>query len=110
MAKHKLKYCCESAIYFNLDSNIIKENCKLEFYFNKTNIKPSVLDVGYEIILANWPNDKHIVCTINNDIPVNIPSFSYVLIKRITFCNCDIEAENYFLLELIAVFHDTKFD
>ena len=40
MVKHKSKYSCESAIYFNLDSDIIKANCKFDFYFNKTDVKP----------------------------------------------------------------------
>ena len=26
------------------------------------------------MILANWPNDKHIICNINNDISLRIPS------------------------------------
>ena len=90
-------------IYFNLGSDIIKDNCNFDFCFNRTDIKPLVLDGGHEIILANWPNNKHIVCTINNDILVNIPSFPYVLINRSVFCNCDIEAENNFHLESIAV-------
>ena len=30
------------------------------FYYNKTDVTPAVLDGGNEIILANWPNDKHI--------------------------------------------------
>ena len=87
-------------IYFNLGSDIIKKNYKFEFYFNKTDVKPSVLDGGHEIILPNWPNDKCIMCTINNDIPVNIPSFPYVLLNRSVLCNCDIEAENNFLLRV----------
>ena len=61
-------------IYFNLDENTIKENCKLKFYYNKTDITPTVLDRGNKIILANWPNTKYIICNINNDIPVRIPS------------------------------------
>ena len=77
---HKTSYSCESAIYFNLDTNIIKENCNFRFYYNKTDIIPTVLDDHNEIILANWPNDKHIICTTNNDIPVKIPSHSYVLV------------------------------
>ena len=60
--------------------------------------------------LANWPNDKHIVCTINNSIPINIPSYPYVLLNRSVLCNCDIEAKNNFLLESIAACHDTKSD
>ena len=70
MVKHKSKYSRESAIYFDLDPEIIKESCKLNFYYNKTDIILTVLDGGNEIILANWPNDKHIVSIINNDIPV----------------------------------------
>ena len=60
--------------------------------------------------MANWPNDKHIMCTINNDIPFNISSFSYVLLNRSVLCNCDIEAENNFLLESMVACHDTKSD
>ena len=71
VVKHKSKYSCESAIYFNLGSEIIKENSNFAYYFNKTNIKPAVLDGGNEIILANWSNNKHIECNTNNDIPVN---------------------------------------
>ena len=77
VVKHKTSYSSESAIYFNLDTNIIKENCDFRFYFNKTDVIPTVLDGGNEIILANWPNDKHIICTTNNDIPVKMLSHPY---------------------------------
>ena len=56
------------------------------------------------IILANWPNDKHIICNINNDIPIKIPSHPYILVNRSVLCNCGIEAENHFLLESLAAF------
>ena len=72
VVKHKTSYICESAIYFNSDTNIIKENHNFRFYFNKTVIIPTVLDGGNEIILTNWPNNKHIICTTNNDIPAKI--------------------------------------
>ena len=61
MEKHISKYSCESAIYFDLDSEIIKENCQFQIYYNKTDITPTVLDGGNEIILANWPDSKHII-------------------------------------------------
>ena len=60
--KLKTSYSCESAIYVNLDTNIIKEKCDFTFYYNKTDIIPTVLDGGNEIILAKGPNDKHIIC------------------------------------------------
>ena len=108
IVKHKSRYSHESAIYFNLDAENIKENCKFKFYYNKTDITPTVLDGGNEIILANWPNDKHIICNINNDIPVRIPSHPYVLVNRSFLCNCGIEAENYFLLKSLAACQDTN--
>ena len=55
MVKHKSKNSCESAIYFDLGPDIIKENCSFAYYFNKTDITTIVLDRGNEIILANWP-------------------------------------------------------
>ena len=100
--KHKSSYSCESAIKFNLTTDIIKSNCNFDFYFNKTDITPTVLDGGDEIVLANWPNDKHIICNINNDIPVKIHSHPYVLVNRSILCNCSIEADNHYLLESIA--------
>ena len=35
LVKSKNKYSCASATYFNLKSEIIKENCEFKFYFNK---------------------------------------------------------------------------
>ena len=97
VVKHKTSYSCKSTIYFNLDTDIIKENCDFKFYY-KTDIIPTVLDGADEIILANWPNEKHIICNTNNDIPVKIPSHSYVLVNRSVLCNCSIEADNHCLL------------
>ena len=102
VVKHKSSYSCESAIYFNLTTDIIRNNCNFDFYYNKTDITPAVLDGGDEIILANWPNDKHIICNINNDIPVKIPSHPYVLVNRSILCNCGIEADSHHLLESLA--------
>ena len=91
--KHKSSYSCESAIYFNLTTDIIKSNCNFEFYFNKTDVTPTILDGSDEIVLANWHNDKHIICNVNNDIPVKIPSHPYALVNRNVLCNCGIEAD-----------------
>ena len=102
IVKHKSSYSCESAIYFNLTSDIIRKNCNFDFYYNKTDVTPTVLDGGNEIILANWPNDKHIICNINNDIPVKIPSHPYVLVNRSILCNCGIQVDSLHLLESLA--------
>ena len=101
MVKHKSKYSCKSAIYFDLVPDIIKENCRFAFYYNKTNITLTVPDGGNEIILANWPNDKQIICNVSN-IPVKVSSHLYVLVNRSVVCNCIKEVENNFLLESLA--------
>ena len=106
VVRHKSKYKCKSAIYFDLDKESIKQNCEFIFYYNKTDVMPTVLDGGNEIILANWTDDEHIICTINNDIPIKIPSHPYILVNRRVLCNCGIEAENNFLLESLATCHD----
>ena len=50
----------------------------------------------------------HIICNINNDIPIKIPSHPYVLVNRSVLCNCGIEVENHFLLESLAACQDTN--
>ena len=102
VVKSKAKYSCASALYFQLDRQMIKENCIFDYYYNKTDVKPSILDGGYEIVLANWPSFKRIVCSTHNNIPIEIPSHPYVLLNRTVLCNCLIEAESNFLLESIA--------
>ena len=108
MVKHKSKYSCESMTYFNLNADTIKQNCKFTFYYNKTDITPTILDGGNEIILANWPNDKQNICNINNHIPIKIPSHPYVLVNRSVLCNCGIEGENHLFFKSLAVCQDTS--
>ena len=57
---------------------------------------------GQQIILANLPSYKRLICTYDNNIPISIPSHPYVLLDRNILCNCDIEAEDNFLLESLA--------
>ena len=102
VVKHKAKYSWESAIYFDLSANMIKENCGFQYYFNNTDVEPSVLDGGHEIILANWPNTKHVIYNDKHNFPIKIPSHPYVLLKRKILCDCGIEAEDNFLLESVA--------
>ena len=58
VVKSKSKYSCASELYFELDKQMIKENCIFDYYYNKTDVKPSILDGGHEIVLANWPSFK----------------------------------------------------
>ena len=81
VVRHRTEHSCKSAIYFDLNADIIKETCDFQYYFNNTDVKPSVLDGGHERILANWPNTKHVIFNDNHNFPIKIPSDLYVLLK-----------------------------
>ena len=102
VVESKTRHSCASVIYFNLESDVIKENCELLYHYNKMDIKPTILDGGFQIILANWPSYRKIMCSHNNNIPINIPSHPYILMNRSILCNCDVEAGSNFLLESLA--------
>ena len=67
----------------------------------------AVLDGGNEVILASWLNKKSLECTSNNDKPIKIPDYLYVLVNRIILCNCELEAEESFLLDLLVACTDS---
>ena len=71
VVRHKSKYSCKSAICFDLDTEIIKHNCQFKFYFNKTDIVPTVLNGGNKIILANWP-DGSPLCSSQQECTVKV--------------------------------------
>ena len=102
VVKHISQHNCESAIYFDLNTEIIKENCEFQYFYNKTDVKPAILDGGNEIILANWPKSKYVICKDNHEYPIKLPRHLYVVLKRSVLCNYDIHAEEHSLLESIA--------
>ena len=81
VVKNKSRYSCGSVMYCDLGAEIVKESYGFDSYFNKTNIKPAVLDGGHQIILANWPSCKKIICLYNNDLPINIAGHPFVLLN-----------------------------
>ena len=110
VVKHRSQHNCASAIYFDSNAETIKENCEFQYFYNKTDVKPAVLDGGYEIILTNWPKSKYVICNDNHEYPIKIPRHLYVLLKRSVLCNCDVHAEEHSLLESIATCPGKQFD
>ena len=51
---------------------------------------------------------SHIICNINNNIPVKIPSHPYVLVNKNVLYNCGFEAENHFLLKSLVACQQTN--
>ena len=66
VVKSKTRYSCTSTIYFNLESDVIKANCEFQYYYNKTDIEPTVLDGGFpKLFWQTGPTtEKSCVCTI----------------------------------------------
>ena len=81
VVKSKTRYSRARAINFNLESDVIRANCEFQYYYNRTDIKPTILDGGFQIILAKWPNYRKIMCLHNNNIPINIPGHPYILMN-----------------------------
>ena len=73
IVKHKSSYSCESAVYFNLTADIIRNNCNFDFYCNKTDVSPTVLDERDEIILTNWPNKLQQMAVMIQPCPTSRP-------------------------------------
>ena len=54
------------------------------------------------LFLAYWLIKKSLKCTINNDIPIKLPDYSYVSVNRSILCNCELKAEENSLLDWLA--------
>ena len=64
IVKSKTRYSCASVIYFNLGLEIIKEKCEFEFHYNKTDVKPTVLQWWISNYLGKLSQlQKDHVCT-----------------------------------------------
>ena len=108
MVRHKIIHSCESAIYFNLRTEIIKQNCDFLFYYNKTDFTPAVFNGGNEIILANWPADKHRICSINNDIPIKFQVTNTYWSIETCFVIVELKQKITICLNLLAACHDSR--
>ena len=101
LVKHKSKYSCESALYFNLSQEIVKRYCTFKYYFNTT-VTPAVLDNGDQIVLANLAPPRKLSCDVNNEIGVPLPDHDYVLVNRSILCRCKLESDLTYLLPSLA--------
>ena len=107
LVKHKTKHSCESALFYELNSELVKQNCKFKFYFN-TSVIPSVLDGGSKIVLANMLNDKRLICTYDQGLAKPLPSSPYVLVDRRILCHCHIQSGLTYVLKNIGSCNSTE--
>ena len=55
VVKSKTRYSCASTIYFNLESDVIKANCKFWYHYNKTDKNPLYLMVDFRSFWQTGP-------------------------------------------------------
>jgi len=101
--KHKTTHTCESALFYNLEIDIIKRNCQFDYFYD-TKVIPSVLDGGDQIILANMLSEKKLNCKAQHhlDVPLDVPQHSYVMVNRSILCGCNIDADYISVLSSIS--------
>ena len=100
LVKHKSKHSCESAIFYNLTSDVLYSVCHFKYYYNTT-VTPSGLDGGSHILLANMLSPKRLFCSQDFHMAHQLPSFPYVFVNRSLLCNCHLESGlTYVLMSL----------
>ena len=97
MVKHKSQPSCESAIFFNQNTQQILDHCEIRFFYNTT-VPPVVLDGGSQILLANIPKNGKMNCQGRLGLPEPLPAQVYTLVDRKILCNCDLEMDMTYLL------------
>ena len=107
LVKHKTKHSCESALFYDLESTLVKQNCQFKYFYNTTVI-PSVLDGGSEIVLANMLNEKRLICTYDQGLAKPLPASPYVLVDRRILCHCHIQSGLTYVLKNIGSCNSTE--
>ena len=101
LVKHKTKHSCESAIFYDLSSTLIKHNCEFKYMYN-TSVIPSVLDGGSKLILANMLPEKRLICTYDQGLAKPLPSSPYVMVDRKILCHCHIQSGLTYVLKNVG--------
>ena len=101
LVKHKSNHNCESAIFYNLTSDVVYSVYQFKYFYNTT-VTPSVIDGGSHILLANMLSQKRLVCSINFHMAHPVPSYPYVLVNRSLLWNCHLELGLTYVLKSLG--------
>ena len=108
VVKHKSKHSCASAIFYNLGSSVVTENCKFHYMYNAT-IPPVILDGGKEVLLANFYGQRLLKCASQNGgLAKPIPEHTYVVIQREFLCNCQLDLKQVSVLRRLNACSGSK--
>ena len=102
-----MNFTAKTFLLLNINQNIAVKVQYISIYALKSLRKSAILHLK-KLFWQNGPTINTLNDNINNDIPVKIANFHYILVNRSVLYNCEIEVENHFLLESLAACHDTK--
>ena len=90
LVKHKTSHSCESAIFFNLQPDIINDNCDFRFFCNIIP-KAAVLDAGETLLLRKLNKVCYLQCTEHNNTPMPKSADDYTVISGSLMCDCQLQ-------------------
>ena len=108
VVKHKSKHSCASAIFYNLGSGVVTENCKFHYMYNAT-VPPVILDGGREVLLANFYGQRSLKCTLQNGgFAKPIPEHTYAVVQREFLCDCQLDLKHASVLRRLNACSGSK--
>ena len=108
VVKHKSKHSCTSAIFYNLGSGVVTENCKFHYMYNAT-IPPVILDGGREVLLANFYGQRSLKCASQNGgLAKPIPEHMYAVVQREFLCDCQLDLKHTSVLHRLNACSGSK--
>ena len=108
VVKHKSKHSCASAIFYNLGSNVVTENCKFHYMYNAT-VPPVILDGGKEVLLANFYGQRSLKCASHKgSLAKPIPAHTYAIVQREFLCNCQLDLKHASVLHRLNACSGSK--
>ena len=106
LVKHNSEHTCESAIYWNQPTALIRKKCNIQYYPDLVP-EPAILDAGDYLLLAGLPKPWISYCSHEDQIPNPIPGGDYVIIKKSDLCLCSITAGPWYIQENMQYCNDS---
>ena len=93
VVKHKSKYSCVNAIFYDLGPKVLARNCHFDYIYNRT-VPPVILDGGWKLLLANFHGPEYLKCNSENGgLSKPAPELTYAVVHRDFLCDCQSNLE-----------------
>lgn len=97
---HHSKVSCLAAIYWEHDSEAIKQLCNFE-YFHNISPRPVVLESENNILMANLDVPWSFDCQ-NRNVPMRVKGSRYAILTRSSICGCSILGTGFYIEEKVC--------